>query len=73
MPSIQEQAKDDDKIINSVNINAKQKWEIGSLPCVTFSLVGNYSGEIQSEELFVFIVPSSKLQHVMGNKYCDTS
>lgn len=73
MPSIQEQAKDDDKIINSVNINAKQKWEIGSLPRVTFSLIGNYSREIQSDKLSVFIAPSSKLQHVKGNKQCDTS
>lgn len=36
--------------------------------CVTFSPVGNYSREIQSDELSVFGAASSKLQHVIGNK-----
>lgn len=49
MTTVQQQAKDDNKIINSVNINANIKREIGSMPGVTFSLIENQNREIESD------------------------
>lgn len=49
MTTVQQQAKDDNKIINSVNINANIKREIGSMPGVTFSLIENQNRENESD------------------------
>lgn len=52
MSTVQQQAKDDNKSINSVNINANRKREIGSMSGVTFSLIEYQERGIESDEFY---------------------